>query len=165
MLRAFSPSDIPILEEAGADPLIPKITTVPATYSETSALAYIDRQHDRFRSGTGYSFAICVGESPAIGQICVWLAELAKGRATVGYWVGTSARGSGIASRALSLVSAWAFDALPIERITAYVEPWNIASIRTAESAGYKSEALLRKWELVGGEMKDMLSMSKLSTV
>jgi [ribosomal protein S5]-alanine N-acetyltransferase len=63
MLRAFSPLDIPILEEAGADPSIPKITTVPATYIETAALAYIDGQHDRFRSGAGYSFAICVDKT------------------------------------------------------------------------------------------------------
>lgn len=90
------------------------------------------------------------------------MADLAKGRATVGYWIAESARGNGLAGHALHLVSSWAFDILPLHRMTAYVEPWNVGSIRTAESAGFSSEALLRSWELVDGEPKDMLSMGKI---
>jgi [ribosomal protein S5]-alanine N-acetyltransferase len=102
LLRQFVPTDAAILEEVALDPLIPKITTVPAVYSEASALAYIERQHHRLISGEGYSFAICRGPGHhAVGQIGVWLADLAKGRATVGYWVAASARGDGLAGRAL----------------------------------------------------------------
>jgi [ribosomal protein S5]-alanine N-acetyltransferase len=163
LLRPFSPSDTPIVREASKDTLIPKITTVPVVDSEMEALAYIGRQHDRFKSGLGFSFAICTGDgTQAVGQIGVWVADLAKGRATVGYWIGRSARGHGHAGRALDLVSGWAFEVLPIHRLNAYVEPWNVASIRTAESAGFRSEGLLRSWELVDGEPKDMLSMSRL---
>jgi [ribosomal protein S5]-alanine N-acetyltransferase len=163
VLRAFASADVTLLEEVAADPLIPKISTVPAVYSETSALEYIERQHHRFRSGQGYSFVICSDEHAcAVGYLGVWIADLAKGRATVGYWVAKSARGSGLCGWALQLVSSWAFEALPVHRLTAYVEPWNVASIRTAESAGFASEALLRSWELVGDEPKDMLSMSRL---
>jgi [ribosomal protein S5]-alanine N-acetyltransferase len=162
-LRPFEAADVVVLEEASADSLIPKITTVPSVYSDAAALAYIERQHDRHRTGEGFSFAICSDDYPhAVGQIGVWIADLAKGRATVGYWLGTSARGTGLCGRALELVSSWAFKALPIHRLTAYVEPWNIASIRTAEAAGFHSEGLLRAWELVDGEPKDMLSMLRL---
>ena len=38
LLRQFVPTDAAILEEVALDPLIPKITTVPAVYSEASAL-------------------------------------------------------------------------------------------------------------------------------
>jgi [ribosomal protein S5]-alanine N-acetyltransferase len=162
LLRPFEASDAAILEEVATDPLIPKITTVPAVYSEDAALAYIERQHDRLRSGEGYSFAISLGEgAQAVGQIGVWVPDLAKGRATVGYWVAASARGNGLAGKALDLVSSWAFENLPIHRLTGYVEPWNLGSIRTAESAGFQSEGLLRSWELVDGEPKDMVSLAR----
>ena len=162
-LRPFVAEDVVVLKEASADALIPKITTVPSVYSDAAALAFIERQHDRHRTGEGYSFAICSDDYPhAVGQIGVWVADLAKGRATVGYWLGASARGTGLCGRALELVSSWAFQALPINRLTAYVEPWNIASIRTAEAAGFHSEGLLRSWELVDGKPKDMLSMVRL---
>jgi [ribosomal protein S5]-alanine N-acetyltransferase len=163
LLRAFVPADIGVLQEVARDPLIPKITTVPAPYDEATALGYIERQHDRLRTGEGYSFAISPGDQEhAVGQIGVWVADLSKGRATVGYWIARSARGAGLAGKALGLVSEWAFAALPIVRLTAYVEPWNLASVRTAESAGFHSEAMLRSWELIGGEPKDMLSMCRL---
>jgi [ribosomal protein S5]-alanine N-acetyltransferase len=160
LVRAFTHVDIGVLQEVAEDPIISKITTVPAIYDEATAIAYIERQHDRLRSGEGYSFAICRSDHEhAVGQIGIWLTDLAKGRATVGYWIAGSARGAGLAGRALSLVSGWAFEMLPVHRLTAYVEPWNVGSIRTAESAGYAVEGLLRHWELVDGEPKDMLSM------
>jgi RimJ/RimL family protein N-acetyltransferase len=45
-----------------------------------------------------------------------------------------------------------------------YVEPWNVASIRTAEGAGFQREGLLRSWQEVGGVRKDMYMYSHLAT-
>jgi [ribosomal protein S5]-alanine N-acetyltransferase len=88
-LRPFQGADVVVLKEASLDSLIPKITTVPSFYSDAAALAYIERQHDRHRTGEGFSFAICSDDySHAVGQIGVWIADLAKGRATAGYWLG-----------------------------------------------------------------------------
>ena len=42
------------------------------------------------------------------------------------------------------------------------MEPWNEASIRIAEQAGFRQEGLLRSWQEVGGERKDMLMYSLL---
>ena len=42
------------------------------------------------------------------------------------------------------------------------MEPWNEASIRTAERAGFRREGLLRSWQEVGAERKDMLMYSLL---
>ena len=38
-LRPFEAADVVVLEEASADSLIPKITTVPSVYSDAAALA------------------------------------------------------------------------------------------------------------------------------
>ncbi len=38
-----------------------------------------------------------------------------------------------------------------------FVEPWNEASVRTAERAGYVREGLLRSHQEIGGRRRDML--------
>ncbi|MDV6277748.1 GNAT family protein [Rhodococcus erythropolis] len=59
-------------------------------------------------------------------------------------------------------MSEWAQTTLKIPRLELYVEPWNAASLRTADNAGFTREGLLRSWQEVGGERKDMYMLSKL---
>ncbi|ALO06192.1 Acetyltransferase, including N-acetylase of ribosomal protein [Streptomyces venezuelae] len=53
-------------------------------------------------------------------------------------------------------VAAWALKDLRIPRLELYVEPWNTASVRTAERAGFQREGLLRGWQEVRSERRDM---------
>ena len=50
---------------------------------------------------------------------------------------------------------SFAFGALSIPRLHLFVEPWNVASARTAEAAGFHREATLRGWERIDGEQRD----------
>jgi len=162
-LRPFVLADLPVVREASQDPLIPLITTVPAAFTEAEGRRYIERQWDRARRGSGYSFAITdAANGRAIGQIGLWLDDIGAGRASVGYWVAASARGRGAAAYALQTLTFWALGVLRIPRLELYVEPWNEASIRTAERAGFRREGLLRSWQEVGSERKDMLMYSLL---
>ena len=43
-----------------------------------------------------------------------------------------------------------------LKRLELYVEPWNTGSWRAAEAVGYVCQGLLRQWELVGEEYRDM---------
>jgi RimJ/RimL family protein N-acetyltransferase len=72
------------------------------------------------------------------------------------------ARGRGAAGHALRTLTFWALGVRGIPRLELYVEPWNEACIRTAERAGFRQEGLLRGWQEVGGERKDMLMYSLL---
>ncbi len=68
---------------------------------------------------------------------------------------------------ALRAITAWGLGEPGFARLELYVEPWNTGSLsgrarRTAESAGYAREGLLRDWQRVGGELKDMLMYSAL---
>ncbi len=65
-------------------------------------------------------------------------------------------RRRGAASQALRALSTWAIDEVGVARLELFVEPWNTASSRTAESAGYSCEGLLRSWQAVGAERRDM---------
>ncbi|MDQ0075873.1 RimJ/RimL family protein N-acetyltransferase [Arthrobacter oryzae] len=60
-------------------------------------------------------------------------------------------------------MSSWALRQPGIHRLELYVEPWNEGSWRTADRNGYAREGLLRSWQDVGGERKDMYMYSRLS--
>jgi [ribosomal protein S5]-alanine N-acetyltransferase len=156
LLRPFEPDDGPAIQEAGADPLIPLITTVPSYCSLQGAADFIARQQQRWITGAGYSFAIARPGQTAVGQIGLWLRDAAQGRASIGYWVIASERRQGVATHALRAISSWGLTVPDLERLELYVEPWNEGSWRVAEQAGYQREGLLRSWQQVGGERRDM---------
>lgn len=163
LLRQWRLTDIDVLRTAAADPYIPTITTVPPVWTPQAARAFVERQWDRARTGFGYSFAIVDRErSVALGHAGLWLRDLDLGRASLGYWLARSARGKGIAALALTGLSDWAFREPRIARLELYVEPWNAASVRTAEKAGFVREGLLRSWQLAGDERKDMFMYSRV---
>jgi [ribosomal protein S5]-alanine N-acetyltransferase len=163
-LRPFMLGDLDVVREASADPLIPLITTVPAAFTQDEGRRYIERQWSRAEQGTGYSFAIADAVTDrAVGQAGLWLSSVSEGRASVGYWVAESGRGRRAAAFAVRALVCWGHQARHIPRLELYVEPWNTASIRTAERAGFQREGLLRGWQEVGGERKDMFMYGRLS--
>jgi RimJ/RimL family protein N-acetyltransferase len=164
-LRPFTLVDIGAVREASSDPHIPLITTVPAAFTEDEGRRFIERQWSRAAQGTGYSFAIADASTDrAVGQVGLWLKDISNGRASVGYWIVRSARGSGAAGTAVLALARWAHQELQVPRLELYVEPWNTASIRTAEKAGYQREGLLRSWQQVGDMRRDMYMYARLAT-
>lgn len=162
-LREFRDDDVGLVQSVAGDALIPLITTVPASGDASDARAYIARQHERLASGAGYSFAIADAVScEAVGQAGVWLRNLDEGRASVGYWVAAQFRRRHYAAAALDAISRWALSLDGIHRIELYVEPWNEGSWRAAERVGYVREGLLRSWQQVGNERRDMYMYSLL---
>jgi ribosomal-protein-alanine N-acetyltransferase len=154
--------DVEAVREAATDEHIPLITSVPSAYSEAEGVAFIERQWSRASTGAGYSFAIAQAvDGRAVGHIGLW--PLADERASLGYWVAKSARGRGVALAALRAASSWGLTLLAIPRLELYVEPWNVASWKTAERVGYQREGLLRSWQEVGGERRDMYMYSMLA--
>jgi [ribosomal protein S5]-alanine N-acetyltransferase len=162
-LRPFRLSDLDVVREASQDEHIVSITTVPAQFFEEEGRLFIQRQWQRATDGTGYSFAIAdAATDQALGLMGLWLRNIDEGRGCLGYWVASSGRGRGAAQQAVSSVSRWALDHLQIPRLELYVEPWNEASVRTAERAGFQCEGLLRSWQAVGAERRDMWMYSLL---
>jgi len=70
--------------------------------------------------------------------------EAPTGQALVGYSVAREWRGRTFATRAVRLISDWAFDAAGLARLAAGTAPDNIASQRTLERAGFQREGYER---------------------
>ncbi|MFE4454093.1 GNAT family N-acetyltransferase [Streptomyces sp. NPDC056796] len=164
VLRPWEMSDLPLVREAAEDDYIPLITTIPSPYSDEAAEAYVRRQWDRAAAGAGYPFTIArTRDRRPVGFIELRLTDAAEGRAALRYWMTVPGRGQGVTGAALRTVTTWALHELGIPRVQALVEPWNTASVRTAESAGYRCEGLLRGWQEIGGRRRDMLMYARLN--
>jgi [ribosomal protein S5]-alanine N-acetyltransferase len=165
VLRPFAVSDLGMVRQASADPLIPSISSIPRTYTDNSGRAFIERQHARAADGDGFSFVIAEEPDPTagLGAIGLWLQEIESGRASIGYWLVAGARGRGLAAHALRAVVSFAFGELAVPRLHLFVEPWNVASARTAQAAGFSREATLRGWERIDGEQRDADCFALLS--
>lgn len=162
-LRAFTEGDVDMVVELSGDPYVPLTGSLPPHCDRHDARAYIERQHDRARTGYGWSFCIADADSDEpLGQAGLWLAGLPGGRAAAGYCVAPPHRGRGRARDALVALTAFAWRVPDLHRVELYIEPWNQASVRTAEAAGYSREGLLRRHQEIGGRRVDMLIFDAL---
>jgi len=90
---------------------------------------------------------------------------LEKHSAEIGYWIGESHWGRGIASEALSAVSGLVFEYFPgIWRLYAHVFDWNGASARVLEKAGYSYEGTLRQSAFKDGRIIDLKLYSRIAS-
>ena len=163
-LRAVSDDDVEMARELSTDPYVPHVGSLPAHAHVAEAKAWIERQRERFRSGAAYTFTIteAVGGRP-VGHCALTVRELAAGRASAGYAIVPSCRGQGLVADALGALTSFAWSLPGLDRIELLIEPWNIASVRTAERAGYSREGLLRRYQEIAGERRDMLLYAALA--
>lgn len=161
VLRALAEGDVAGVVEACQDPLIQRFTRVPESYGEVQARAFIGGAPDRRAHGLSLELAIAgASDARLAGVIGLvrdrWDAE----RAEVGYWVAPQARGAGLASRALALLSRWALAEAGFARIDLQAALSNPGSIRVAERCGYVREGRLRRAWYRGEEREDMALFS-----
>ncbi len=145
-LRPLTEEDVPEVVAACQDPEIPRWTLVPSPYTEDDAREFL--------AGASDVSAIVDAESGEFLGAIGW--HWVDGNVQVGYWVKREARGRGVATRALRLLSRWAFAELGAARIQLLTEPENPASQRVAEKAGFRREALLRSFVDLKGRRADV---------
>jgi RimJ/RimL family protein N-acetyltransferase len=152
VLRPFTEEDVPAITAACQDPEIPRWTRVPSPYTEDDARSFVAR------AGKG-TFAIVVAESDELlGAVGVHLHD--QPHPSVGYWVKREARGQGTATRALRLLTRWAFAELRPARLSLVTDPDNVPSQRVAEKAGFRREGTLRSWLEIKGDWRDCVMFS-----
>lgn len=156
-LRAFKDRDVDMVMNLSTDPYVPKIGSLQGNASREDALAYIERQISRLDTGAGYSFCVADKDTDvALGTAGLHLAPIAAGRATAGYSVAPRSRGRGVAGQALTALTRFAWSVPQLYRVELHIEPWNAASLRAAEVAGYEREGLLRSHQEIGGKRVNM---------
>lgn len=158
LLRAVRLDDVAMARELSTDPYVPMTGTLPLNATDDDAAAWVRRQQGRHAEGAGFSFTITdVASRAPVGHCGLWLRELPRGHGSAGYSIAPSARGRGLAADALRALTAFGWTLPGLARVALYIEPWNVASLRTAERAGYVRDLLLRDHEVGEGVRRDVL--------
>jgi RimJ/RimL family protein N-acetyltransferase len=113
---------------------------VPAGFAESWLAGYEDGRRD----GTREVFAIVDGDGTFLGIAVAPRIDLPARTAELGYMVVRAARGRGVATAALRLLTEWAFDELGLLRTELLISVENSASKRVAKRCGYVREGVLR---------------------
>lgn len=103
-----------------------------------------------------------VEDGVAVGNVGLSAIEFRHGTAWAHYWVAADARGRGLAARALTSVSSWAFDA-GLFRLELGHRTNNPASCRVAAAAGFSAEGIERQKLRYGSERFDVETHARLA--
>ena len=166
-LRAFADRDAAAVTAACLDPLIQRFTTFPTSEDVSVARGWIEAQPALRRRGEALDLAILrAGDDSLLGAVGLGCFSWPDRRAEGGYWLAPEARGEGLATRALRLLSDWAFgEPLDLARIVLSVDAGNLASQLTAERAGFEREGLLRSHIEAKGRRWDVAIYGKLGRI
>lgn len=164
-LRPWRHRDIPAIVGACRDPEIGRWTSVPIDYSEENARAWLATHREMLLRGKGAALAITeAGSGEVVGSVGVSTYDWTHSVAEIGYWVGPQARRRGVATRAVRLICAWAFEHLGMARIELCIQPGNIASQRVAEKASFAPEGILRSRRDLKGRRVDLMLFSLVAS-
>jgi [ribosomal protein S5]-alanine N-acetyltransferase len=161
-LRPWRDGDLGCVEAASTDPRIAEGTTVPAPFTRPQGEAFIRRQHARTRNGEGWSLAIADAVSDAALGCVALLLRPQPGVAGIGFWLVPSARGRGVATRAVGLLTACGLEAAGLQRIEAWVEPDNAAAVAVLRRCGFRHEGRLRSFLTLPSRRVEALVFSRL---
>ncbi|WP_139306856.1 GNAT family N-acetyltransferase [Modestobacter sp. DSM 44400] len=146
-LRPWTLQDAPWYVECTMDPEVQRFTTDPPTLTAEDVAAAISALavHPE-------RLAYLVADR-ASGQR---LGNLALDRADdvgdVSYWIAAAARGRGVATRALELLAAAAFEHLDLRKLRLWAHAANTASRRVAERAGFRRDPARDQTRAIKGE-------------
>lgn len=111
-------------------------TRVPTDPPPDFAASWLARYLQGWRVGSRAGFAIEALDGEFLGLGLYVRLESAGRQGEIGYVVGPSARGRGVATRTLRLLTQWGFAELGLERIELWIDTTNSGSERVAERAG-----------------------------
>jgi RimJ/RimL family protein N-acetyltransferase len=155
-LRPWRSDDAGDVYEALQPEGMTRYLAVPSPYSRANADEFVtEASHQSRTAGTGLEVAIVELETDRVlGSAAIRLPFGQLQSADIGYWVAPWAQGQGYAAEAVRVLADWVLDA-GIARAEVRCEPTNLASARTALSAGHAFEGYHRDEIEIGGLPRD----------
>jgi RimJ/RimL family protein N-acetyltransferase len=142
---------------------VARFTRVPDPVPDGFGALWVERYTRGRDERTNDGFAIVDSEGgDFLGFMALVKLDLETQEAEAGYIVASHARGRGVATRGLKLLTDWAFAELPLERIELLIDVENAPSEVVAQRCGYTREGVLRWTYLKPGLRSDTIVYSKL---
>lgn len=164
-LRAWGREDVPEQLMGFADPSVLKFSWGQLrSYTEDDAHQFFLAQEASRQRGEELNFALVRPNDveTVIGGGSLYDISMETGRAAVGYWLTSRARGNGYATAATRLMASYALDVLDVGRLELTCAPDNSASIAVAERCGFTREGVLREHIPFKGTRRDTVMFSLL---
>jgi RimJ/RimL family protein N-acetyltransferase len=156
-LRQWADEDAAEIMRCCSDPLVPRyIPIIPMPYSLSDAEQFIERSRT---PSDELNLAVAGHSGELFGAIGVSI-QSDSGIAEIGYWLAPEARGRGLATRALRLLSVWTLRETDIARLQLQTDVENLASQAVATRAGFTREAVLRAYMDNRGTRHDSVMFS-----
>jgi RimJ/RimL family protein N-acetyltransferase len=159
LLRPFEAADFDAAVELQRDPAVARWVPPLPGADGAAVVAFYEQCR---REGTLLHLVIADPATGAyLGETMLALGEHGVGE--TGCCVVPAARGRGIATEALLLVTGWAFSELELGRVQVFVATDNIAALRLAESAGFEREGVLRSYWEIDGRRIDAVILARIA--
>ena len=162
LLRPWTDDDAPAIAAICQDEEIQRWTGVPWPYGEKDAHDFLARaEQGRLRGEELQQALVDPAEGTLLGSFGLEVRPHDH-VGEIGYYLAPEARGRGLATRALRLMTGWALRDLGLQRIEVLADPDNLASQAVAERVGFRREGLMRSYRERKGGRDDLLMYSLL---
>ncbi len=162
-LTPITASHLEQLDELAADPAVQRFTRVPVPPPPGFARSWLDFYELGRQEGTRQAFALTDGGGGFAGVGVAPRIDRPGRTAELGYVVAAAARRRGVGTRALRLLTEWAFDDLDAVRLELLISVANLPSQRVAENCGYVFEGVLRSFHVKQELREDTQIWSRLA--
>jgi ribosomal-protein-alanine N-acetyltransferase len=133
--------------------------------SDDEARDWITYWSGRWTDESAASWAIVRStDDQAVGQVGLRMIVLSEASAHLSYWVLPTARGEGVAVRAVHALTSWAFGTLRLNRLSLVHSIANRASCRVAQKTAYGVEGTMRGYMLLADGWHDSHLHARLRT-
>lgn len=154
-LREWTDADAPTMVELFDEAEVGRWTPLASPFDEAAARAYLDRARERRAEDRGVQLAVTTDGHTPLGEV-VLFATGPGGRdpdgtdTELGYAIGAAHRGQGLATRAVRLMTGYAYRELAARRVILRIDLGNAASEHVARATGFRlagdPQAALRTW-------------------
>jgi RimJ/RimL family protein N-acetyltransferase len=160
-VRPLLPADAPAF--AGAFREDPTLGMMLGLETDTTEADVLRQAVEEPAPGRLPSLAIAdAGSLEFLGSIGLYRIDQHNRRAEVGFWLLPSARGRGLATRAVRLVTGWALESLGFHRVEITTAPDNAATRRLAAGLGFVEEGVMTERNLERGRRVDVVMLAML---
>jgi len=160
VLRPFRDTDADRIVQACSDARTQHwLVSLPRPYERENALDFVEHTRELAARGTGLVWCIAdAGDDRCLGSIGLEGLGSYAPRAEIGYWAHPEARGRGLVTQAVRLVTRFAQSGGLTTSVVIRSAVGNRASRHVAESAGYREVGRLPEAEPVGdGQLSELV--------
>ncbi|MFI5873200.1 GNAT family N-acetyltransferase [Streptomyces sp. NPDC051445] len=156
LLRPWRDEDVPAVYTAFQDPAMHQ-WHIRAADSEEEVAGWIEEWRTNWAQERSAQWAVVDADTgDLLGRVALRSIVLTEGVAEIAYWTTGAARGRGVAPRATTALTRWAFDEIGFHRLELMHAVANEASCRVAAKAGFTLEGTRRSAALHQDGWHDM---------